>query len=54
VRADVPVVLSSGYNEQDAVGRFTGRGKAGFVQKPYRTQTLLDRLGEVIRGASAN
>lgn len=43
---NVRVVLSSGYNEQDAVQRFAGRGLAGFIQKPYQVQKLL----EVIRG----
>ena len=37
---DVRVILSSGYNEQDAVRRFAGRGLAGFIQKPYRVQSL--------------
>jgi two-component system, cell cycle sensor histidine kinase and response regulator CckA len=29
------VLLSSGYNEVEAIRRFTGKGLAGFVQKPY-------------------
>ncbi|HEY6000342.1 MAG TPA: response regulator [bacterium] len=40
----VPVILSSGFNEQDAVNRFIGKGLAGFIQKPYRLQALLERL----------
>ncbi len=40
VRKDVPVLLSSGYNEQDAVQRFAGKGLAGFLQKPYVLETL--------------
>jgi len=40
LNADVKVVLSSGYNEQEATGRFPGEGLAGFVQKPYRPETL--------------
>ena len=35
IDADVRVLLTSGYNEQDAVARFVGRGLAGFIQKPY-------------------
>ena len=30
----VPVILSSGFNEVEAVRRFTGKGLAGFIQKP--------------------
>jgi CheY-like chemotaxis protein len=32
----VPVVLTSGYNEQDALKDFLGRGLAGFLPKPYQ------------------
>jgi two-component system, cell cycle sensor histidine kinase and response regulator CckA len=35
IDASVRVLLTSGYNEQDAVARFVGRGLAGFIQKPY-------------------
>jgi len=41
---DLRVVLSSGYNEQEAVNRFAGKGLAGFVQKPYRLQDLVATL----------
>ncbi len=43
----VPVVLASGYNEQDATSRFAGAGLAGFIKKPYR----IEDLTEVIRTA---
>ena len=36
---DVPVLLSSGYPEQDPVP-----GATGFVQKPYRLATLSEAL----------
>ena len=32
IRPDVKVILSSGYNEVEAVRRFTGKGLAGFIQ----------------------
>jgi len=32
---DIPVVLMSGFNEQDATSRFVGKGLAGFLQKPF-------------------
>ncbi|MBE7560041.1 response regulator [bacterium] len=47
IRPDVRVVLSSGYNEQDATNRFAGKGLAGFIQKPY----CLEDLCDVIRRA---
>jgi PAS domain S-box-containing protein len=35
LRPGVPIVLSSGYTEQDAAERFTGGTPAAFIQKPY-------------------
>jgi len=37
----VRVVLSSGYNERDAIDRFEGRALSGFIQKPYRAKDLI-------------
>ena len=34
-KVDIPVVLSSGYEEADATRRLHGKGLAGFIQKPY-------------------
>jgi PAS domain S-box-containing protein len=45
---DVRVVLSSGYNEQETVNRFLGKGLAGFIQKPYRTKTLVEKIREAL------
>ncbi len=48
IKPDVKVVLSSGYNEVEAVRHFTGKGLAGFIQKPYSTQTLIERIRSVL------
>jgi len=45
----MPVLLMSGYNEQDAVMRFAGKGLAGFVQKPFTVEMLRERLMSVLR-----
>ena len=47
-RPDIHVVLMSGYNEQEAVERFTGKRLAGFVQKPFQIQTPLGKVKEVL------
>ncbi len=47
INPDVKVVLSSGYNEQDATSRFVGQGLAGFIQKPYSPEALIDKMREV-------
>ncbi len=44
----VKVIMTSGYNEQDVVNRFAGKGLAGFVQKPYKASDLLPVLREVL------
>ena len=48
IRADIRVILSSGYNEQDATHRFAGKGLAGFIQKPYRVDELITSLRKVL------
>jgi PAS domain S-box-containing protein len=51
LRPEVRVVLSSGYNEVEAVRRFTGKGLAGFLQKPYSAITLAEKIRSVLREA---
>jgi len=48
LRDDVPVILASGYNEQDLTQRFVGRGFADFLQKPYRRPQLAAKLKVVL------
>jgi PAS domain S-box-containing protein len=45
---DVKVILSSGYNEVEAIQRFTGKGLAGFIQKPYSAATLAEKVKSVL------
>jgi PAS domain S-box-containing protein len=40
IAPEVRVLLMSGYNEQDAVARFVGKGLAGFIQKPFSVENL--------------
>ena len=48
IRSDVPTLLSSGYNEQDATSRFAGKGLAGFLQKPWTAQDLVEAVERVL------
>jgi two-component system cell cycle sensor histidine kinase/response regulator CckA len=48
LRPDVKVMLSSGYDEQEATRRFADCGLAGFLQKPYVYEMLQRRLREVL------
>ena len=45
-RADVPVILMSGFNEQSSTERLDGL--AGFLNKPFRVQGLLDVVRAVL------
>jgi CheY-like chemotaxis protein len=49
IDAKIPVLISSGYNEQEVVQRFTGKDTSGFIQKPYTISNLTGKLKEVLK-----
>ncbi len=50
IRPDVRVMVSSGYNELEAVRRFGGTGVAAFIQKPYTSAQLAGKVKAVLEG----
>ena len=48
LRSDQRVVLMSGFDAEEAMVRFTGKGLAGFLQKPFTVDALRDILQEVL------
>jgi len=48
LQRDVPVIMSSGYNEQDVTQRFVGRGLTGSIQKPYTVANLAHALKKAL------
>ncbi len=48
VRGDIPVILTSGYDEQETIRHFAGQSWAGFVQKPFQLDALAGKLRAVI------
>ncbi len=48
IRADVKVVFSSGYSEQEVVGRLDDESVVGFVQKPYLISKLVSTIGDAL------
>jgi CheY-like chemotaxis protein len=48
INPDVPVILTSGYNEQEISTRFEGQELAGFIQKPFRPTVLLAMVERVL------
>jgi len=49
INKQVNVVLSSGYNEQEATNRFAGQGLAGFIQKPYTPDALQVKMQQILK-----
>lgn len=51
IRPDLRVVLSSGYNEQEAIAQSHGEKMAGFIQKPYRTREFYEVVAKALNHA---
>jgi len=47
IRPDLPVIVASGYSEQDALEKFADPAPSGFLQKPYRLNDLVAALNRV-------
>jgi CheY-like chemotaxis protein len=45
----VPIVLSSGFTEQDSVQTLSGPSPTAFIQKPYQVKELRQLLQRVLR-----
>jgi FixJ family two-component response regulator len=52
LRSDIPVILSTGFSELQALQRFRGKGLAGFLQKPYKAAAMIEKVKAVINGRS--
>jgi CheY-like chemotaxis protein len=48
IRPDIPVLVSSGYNEGLAARRFAGMPVAGFIPKPYTSRELAEKINRVL------
>jgi len=52
IKAGMPVILISGYNEHELSNRFAGKGLAGFIQKPLRPAMLLTAVKRALEPKS--
>ncbi len=50
INPDVKVILSSGYDIEEATERFEGQGLSGFIHKPYMLDALEKEIERVICG----
>jgi len=49
IRADIPIVLSSGYTEAEAMGRFESQDLCAFLQKPYTATALARKIKAAVK-----
>jgi DNA-binding response OmpR family regulator len=47
---DVPILFTSGYNQQESSDRLAEIGRAGFLQKPFRPSELRASIRGMISG----
>ena len=50
IQPSVRVLLTSGYNEQDATHRFAAKGLAGFIQKPFQLAVFIEKMCRIVEG----
>ncbi|HYR86862.1 MAG TPA: response regulator, partial [Terriglobia bacterium] len=48
MRPDLPVILSSGFNQMEVTRRLSGKGPASFLQKPYTARQLAEQVRSVL------
>lgn len=48
INPECRVILSSGYNSTEAIQQFSGKGLAGFVQKPFTPQALSEEVKKML------
>jgi DNA-binding NtrC family response regulator len=54
ISTNVRVVLSSGYSEDTATASFSQLRLAGFIQKPFQFDTMINTLRAAVEGSRAN
>jgi|SRR5579871_426896 len=52
IRPDVKVLVSSGYSEAEAMALFRGQKVSGFVQKPFTSAVLAEKVNAAMRDAN--
>ncbi len=48
INPNIPILLSSGFNAQEATTNLTGHNLTGFIQKPYRKDDLLKVIQQAL------
>ena len=53
ISSDVPVIMTSGYSEQEVAKHFTGQDPPEFIEKPFEPSVLLAKLRGAINKAKS-
>jgi PAS domain S-box-containing protein len=53
IRSNVPVILASGYSEQEIAKHFTGQDPPGFIEKPFAPAALMAKLRDTLSKAKS-
>jgi CheY-like chemotaxis protein len=53
IRPRIPIIVSSGFNETEALRRFGSGSVSGFLQKPYTSAKLAESVRGALPGVSA-
>ena len=53
MRPELPIILSSGYNEAELSRRFASAGIAGVLQKPYTVSAITSKVTEALQAAQS-
>jgi DNA-binding NarL/FixJ family response regulator len=48
INPNVPVILSSGFDERETARKYAGLKPQGFLQKPYTSKRLVDAVSNVL------
>ena len=52
LRADLPIILTSGYSETEIQSRFLDESPTAFIQKPFQVTSLLNTIQTVLQRAA--
>jgi DNA-binding response OmpR family regulator len=53
IRPGIPVIMMSGFAEDDVIGHFLGMGVVGFLKKPFGPLTLFQAVRKALGGSAA-
>lgn len=51
---DLPVIISTGYNENETIRRVANQEQTAFLKKPYTARTLQDMVNKVLNKAASS